>query len=327
MTNFWHNLPTPFFALAPMEAVTDTVFRHVVAKAARPDIFFTEFTNSAAFFSDIGRQSTNDRLLFSADEQPMVAQIWGTNPEHFAFMARELAKRGFAGIDINMGCPVKDVIKKGSCAALIETPELAAKLIAATKEGGLPVSVKTRIGFKTIKTEEWLGFLLKQNIAALTVHGRTAKEMSKVPAHWDEIAKTVNLRNQLAPHTKIIGNGDIADRTHGLELIRQTGVDGIMIGRGVFQNPFCFEASPQDHPPEELLDLLRLHLTLYEKTWPPHTRPYAPLKRFFKVYARDFDGAHELRIALMETANIAEARKILQAFTTSAKLKKIQGVI
>lgn len=294
-----------------MEAVTDTVFRHVVAKAARPDVFFTEFTNTAAFNNEYGRKSTETRLLFTADEQPMVAQIWGTNPQHYALMAKELARMGFAGIDINMGCPAKDVVKTGSCSALIETPKLAAQLIAAAKEGGLPVSVKTRIGFKTRKTEEWISFLLKQDLAALTVHGRTQKEMSKVPADWQEIAKAVQLRNQLAPQTVIIGNGDVLNRAQGLELAKQTGVNGVMIGRGVFNNVFCFEHEPQEHTPKEFIELLKFHLDLYEKTWAGRTMPFAPLKRFFKIYVRDFEGAHDLRAKLMEAKTIPEVRALL----------------
>lgn len=296
-----------------MDGVTDVVFRHVVARAAKPDVFVSEFTNAAAFFSEFGRKSTDSRLAFSTDEQPMVAQIWGTNPEHYAFMARTLAERGFAGIDINMGCPVKDVIKTGSCSALIETPELAAKLIAAAKQGGLPVSVKTRIGFKTRKTEEWLGFLLQQDLAALTVHGRLQKDMSKFPADWDEIAKAVKLRDKIAPQTVIIGNGDVMNRAEGLERIKQTGVDGVMIGRGVFTNPFCFEAEPRAHTREELLALLNFHLDLVEQS--EHTMPFAPLKRFFKIYIRDFDGASELRVQLMEAKNITQVRAILQGIS------------
>ncbi|HET9411356.1 MAG TPA: tRNA-dihydrouridine synthase [Candidatus Saccharimonadales bacterium] len=310
MNSFWHDLPKPFFVLAPMDAVTDTVFRHVVAKTARPDVFFTEFTNTDAFCSPKGSFSTETRLRFTPDEQPLVAQIWGTNPEHFAQMAKGLAKLGYTAIDINMGCPVKDIIKKGSCSALIDTPSLAAEIIAATKEGGLPVSVKTRVGTKVQKTEEWIGFLLQQDIAALTVHARTAKEMSKVPARWEEIAKSVQLRNQIAPDTILIGNGDVRDRQHGLELAEQTGVDGIMIGRGIFTNVFCFEQQPREHSKQELLDTLKFHLDLFEQTW--SERPYAPLKRFFKIYIRDFDGASELRAALMDTKNIAEARELLQ---------------
>jgi tRNA-dihydrouridine synthase len=296
-----------------MEAVTDVAFRHVVAKAAAPDVYFTEFVNAASFYSPQGHHSTQSRLAFASDEQPIVAQIWGTNPEHFAFMTKALAKRGFAGIDINMGCPAKDVVKTGACSALIENPSLAAELIQAAKESGLPVSVKTRIGFKTKKTEEWASFLLQQDIAALTIHGRTQKEMSKVPAHWDEIGKVVQLRNALAPQTIVIGNGDVRDRTHGLALAQESGVDGIMIARGIFHNPFAFETTPQEHSMQELLQLLDFHLELFDSTHKDESHPYDPLKRFFKIYVRDFPGASELRDKLMRSKSTAEARTILAA--------------
>jgi tRNA-dihydrouridine synthase len=307
--NFWQDLPKPFFVLAPMEAVTDVVFRHVVARAAAPDAYMTEFTNAASFCSLKGEASTRSRLAFTQDEQPMVAQIWGTNPEHFATMSKALAKRGFAGIDINMGCPEKNIVKKGSCAGLIANPSLAAELIKATKSGGLPVSVKTRIGLKTIQTEQWCGFLLRQNLAALTVHGRTQKEMSKVPAHWDEIGKVVKLRDQLAPETVVIGNGDVENRQHGEQLAQKYGLDGIMIGRGVFHNPFAFEKQPKDHTKEELLGLLNFHLDLFDQHQP---RKFDPLKRFFKIYICDFPGASELRAKLMRTKTTAEARLVLE---------------
>lgn len=310
--NFWQTLPRPFFALAPMDGATDVVFRHIIAKAARPDIFFTEFTNAASYFSEHGRTNAMRRLRFTPDEQPLVAQIWGTDPEQYAFMAKGLKDLGFAGIDINMGCPVKDVVKRGACSALIQTPGLAAELIAAAKEGGLPVSVKTRLGFKTQITEEWLGFLLNQDLAALTVHARTAKEMSLVPARWEEIAKVVALRDELAPHTAIIGNGDVANRQAGLARATQTSVDGVMIGRGAFVDPFCFSAHPREHSKEERLGLLRDHLDLFEETWRDTKTNFVALRRFFKIYVRDFDGASELRVSLMEAASISEVRAILK---------------
>jgi tRNA-dihydrouridine synthase len=212
-----------------------------------------------------------------------------------------------------MGCPAKDVTKKGAGSALIQTPELAAEIIAAAKTAGLPVSVKTRIGYRTKVTEEWLSFLLKQDIVALTVHGRTMKEMSKVPAHWDEIAKAVKLRDEIAPDTLIIGNGDVADRAEGLQRIAETGVDGIMIGRGVFTNVFCFEENPREHTQEELFNLLHMHLDLWEKTWKGDANFHA-LKRFFKIYVKGFAGASELREQLMNTATIDEARAVIDAF-------------
>lgn len=312
---FWQNLPRPFFILAPMEAVTDVVFRHVIAHAAAPDVYFTEFVNAASFCSPKGIHSTRGRLTFTSDEQPMVAQIWGSRPEHFAEMSKGLAKMGFAGIDINMGCPDKSVNKTGSGAALIETPELAAELIAAAKEGGLPVSVKTRVGYKKQKTEEWASFLLQQDIAALTIHARTQKEMSKVPARWEEIGKVVKLRDEIAPHTLIIGNGDVRDRQHGLELVEQYGVDGVMIGRGVFHNPFTFEEKPREHSREELLGLLSLQLDLFDKySKELEPRKFDPLKRFFKIYVREFAGASELREKLMHTKSTDEVRSLLATF-------------
>lgn len=314
MHNFWQELPKPFFVLAPMDGVTDVVFRHVVARAAQPDVYFTEFTNTDSFCSPQGKASTASRLAFTADEQPLVAQIWGINPEHFAQMARGMKELGFAGVDINMGCPAKDVIKKGACSALIETPSLAAEIIAATKECGLPVSVKTRVGFKTQKTEEWISFLLQQDIVALTVHARTAKEMSKVPARWEEVAKAVQLRNQLAPQTLIIGNGDVTNRADGLAKATQTGADGIMIGRGIFHDPFAFARAPREHTQQDYIDLLMFHLDLFDATWPEHA--YAPLKRFFKIYVNSFPGASEVREQLMATNSTAEARAVLKRSLT-----------
>jgi tRNA-dihydrouridine synthase len=313
MTSFWNDLPRPFFALAPMEAVTDVVFRHVIAAAAKPDMYFTEFTNAASYCSPAGAHSTRGRLAFTPDEQPMVAQIWGNRPEHFAEMARGLKEQGFSGIDINMGCPDKTVVKNGTCSALILQPELAAELIAAAKTGGLPVSVKTRLGFNaTSEWREWLTHLLNQDIANLTIHLRTRKEMSLVPAHYELIPEIKRLRDEIAPHILLTINGDIADRQHGEELVKTYGVDGIMIGRGVFHNPFAFETEPREHGREELLDLLRLQLDLFDKySKELEPRKFEPLKRFFKIYVRGFAGASELRERLMQTKSTDQVREIL----------------
>lgn len=316
MKNFWQDLPRPFFALAPMEAVTDVVFRHVVAAAGKPDIFFTEFTNAASYASEKGIESTRGRLAFTSDEQPMVAQIWGNNPEHFAFMSEGLAAQGFAGIDINTGCPDKTVVKQGSGSALIGDHELTAKLIAAAKEGGLPVSVKTRLGkLKIDEYRDWLKFLLEQDIVNLTIHLRTRKEMSKVPAHYELIADIVKLRNEIAPQTLITINGDIQDRKHGEELAAKYDVDGIMIGRGIFSNPFAFAKNPvADTSKADLLKLLNLHLDLFDKySTELEPRKFEPLKRFFKIYVRDFPGAAELREKLMHTKSTDEVRQLINS--------------
>lgn len=313
MTSFWDDLPRPFFALAPMEAVTDVVFRHVVAAAAPPDIYFTEFTNAASYCSPAGIHSTRGRLAFTPDEQPIVAQIWGNRPEHFAEMSRGLTEQGFAGVDINMGCPDKTVVKNGTCSALIRQPELAAELIAAAKNGGVPVSVKTRLGFNsTSEWHKWLTHLLSQDIANLTIHLRTRKEMSAVPAHHELIPEIKRLRDTIAPQTLLTINGDITDRQHGEQLVKTYGIDGIMIGRGVFHNPFAFETGPHEHTREELLDLLRLQLDLFDMySAELEPRKFEPLKRFFKIYVRDFPGASELRERLMQTKSTGQVREIL----------------
>jgi len=313
MTNFWNELPKPFFALAPMEEVTDIVFRHVIATAARPDVFFTEFTNASSFCSEKGVHSTRGRLKFTDDEQPIVAQIWGNKPDEFEQMSCSLADMGFRAIDINMGCPDKSIVHGGSGSGLIRTPELAGELITAAKTSGLPISVKTRLADISVEQwRDWITYLLNQDIANLIIHLRTRREMTKVDAHYELIPEIMKLRNEIAPKTLITINGDIRDRQHGLELAKQYGVDGIMIGRGVFHNPFAFEVEKREHTRKELLELLSLHLDLHDKySSELEPRKFDPLKRYFKIYIRDFPGASELRDQLMHTKSTAEARKIL----------------
>ncbi|MDG6637248.1 tRNA-dihydrouridine synthase [Staphylococcus aureus] len=313
--NFWSELPRPFFILAPMEDVTDIVFRHVVSEAARPDVFFTEFTNTESFCHPEGIHSVRGRLTFSEDEQPMVAHIWGDKPDQFRETSIQLAKMGFKGIDLNMGCPVANVAKKGKGSGLILRPDVAAEIIQATKAGGLPVSVKTRLGYYEIdEWKDWLNHVFKQDIANLSIHLRTRKEMSKVDAHWELIEAIKNLRDEVAPNTLLTINGDIPDRKTGLELAEKYGIDGVMIGRGIFHNPFAFEKEPREHTSKELLDLLRLHLSLFNKYEKDEIRQFNSLRRFFKIYVRGIRGASELRHQLMNTQSIAEARALLDEF-------------
>ncbi|HDE7548304.1 TPA: tRNA-dihydrouridine synthase [Staphylococcus aureus] len=313
--NFWSELPRPFFILAPMEDVTDIVFRHVVSEAARPDVFFTEFTNTESFCHPEGIHSVRGRLTFSEDEHPMVAHIWGDKPEQFRETSIQLAKMGFKGIDLNMGCPVANVAKKGKGSGLILRPDVAAEIIQATKAGGLPVSVKTRLGYYEIdEWKDWLKHVFEQDIANLSIHLRTRKEMSKVDAHWELIEAIKNLRDEIAPNTLLTINGDIPDRKTGLELAEKYGIDGVMIGRGIFHNPFAFEKEPREHTSKELLDLLRLHLSLFNKYEKDEIRQFKSLRRFFKIYVRGIRGASKLRHQLMNTQSIAEARALLDEF-------------
>ena len=313
--NFWNELPTPFFVLAPMEDVTDCVFRHVVAEAGAPDVYFTEFTNSESYCHPSGIESVRGRLMFTEDEQPIVAHIWGDNPENFRKMSIDLAEMGFKGIDLNMGCPVPNVAGRGKGAGLILRPDVAAELIQAAKAGGIPVSVKTRLGFKELdEWKDWLTHILKQDIANLSIHLRTRKEMSVGDAHWELIPEVKALRDEIAPNTKLTINGDILDRQMGLELVEKYGVDGVMIGRGVFKNPFAFEKEPREHTSEELLDLLRLQLDLQDKYADQLPRSMSGLHRFFKIYVKGFRGAGELRNQLMNTKSTTEVRALLDGF-------------
>lgn len=314
----------PFFSLAPMEAVTDVVFRHVVSKAARPDIYYTEFTNSSSFASPKGIHSTRGRLTFTPDEQPIIAQIWGSRPADIKFMCEKLPELGYRAIDINMGCPDKAVIKSGGGSDLIRNPDLAKEIIENAKAGGLPVSVKTRLGFSRAEEwHDWLKFLLEQKIEVLTIHLRTKKEMSKVPAHFELIPEILKLRDEIAPSTLIQINGDIKSRAQGLELWRKyPKIDGIMIGRGIFENPFCFEKNPPEtaRTSSDYLDLLELQLDLFEKySREFEKRRFEPLKRFFKIYVREFTGASDLRAKLMETKTVDEVREILKDFRNAAQ--------
>ena len=315
MVNFWDKLDKNFSVLAPMEDVTDTVFRQVIIRAGKPDVMFTEFTNCDGLCSK-GRDQIIHRLQFSKEERPIVAQIWGANPKNYEETARLCVQMGFDGIDINMGCPEKNVVKIGACASLIDNEELASQIIEATivgAEGKIPVSVKTRIGYSKIETERWITFLLTQNIQALTIHGRTAKEMSLVPNHWEEIKKACELKQKINPNIKIIINGDIVDSNDGVKLRMDNNADGYMIGRGVFKNPWCFDNKIKidDVTKTTRLELMQFHLKLWDETW-GETKHYPKLKKYFKIYCQSFDGASELRNELMETKDISSALILLQ---------------
>jgi tRNA-dihydrouridine synthase len=319
--NFWKTLPKPFTALAPMEGVTDIVFRQIMLKISRPDVFFTEFTSASGLMSK-GYAKVARALKFKNNELPIVAQIWGKNPEEFYKTSKICADLGFSGIDINMGCPIATVVKKGACAALIKNPNLAKELIAATKEGSkLPVSVKTRIGFENEAINDWIGFLLEQNLAALTVHLRTAMEMSKFSAHWEYAPKIVSLRNALSPSTVLIGNGDLKSYSEILEKYKQYGIEGFMAGRGVFSNPWIFKKQPleSDDNSSKRLELYLKHIKLFEKIWQDDKNPDS-LKKFSKMYINNFAGATEFRDKINSTKNTSEIIKLI-----SGSRQKISG--
>ncbi len=316
-----------------MDDVTDTVFRSIVHSTAPADLYVTEFVNVDGLMSP-GRPKLMKKLKFAADEGPLIAQLWGLKPENFETVARQIADGtiqrelglpegvNYVGIDINMGCPAKSEVQNGTCSALIKNRPLAAEIIEATKRGAesagqrMPVSVKTRLGYNEVDLT-WHEFLLGFDLDMLTIHWRTKKEMSKVPAHWELAPEVVKLRDKISPKTKIVGNGDVLTREQGEELARQHGLDGIMIGRGIFHDPYVFaKSSPwQGIGREERIKLYRKHVQLFADTWTtgPSTssgfsseRNIKTLNKFCKVYISDFDGAKEMRETLMNCSSTDE---------------------
>lgn len=318
MNNFWKQFSGPVFSLAPMEDVTDTVFREIVLGMAAPgklNVVFTEFTSVEGMNHPVGRGRVSERLIVNDSEKELlktqnvklVAQIWGRNPEIYRNIAQHLTENyQFDGIDINMGCPVKKVVKQGACSALIGEHGLAKEIIAATKEGtNLPVSIKTRTGIKQHQTEEWISQLLETEPAAIILHGRTQRMQSEGDADWNEIAKAVQLKNQINPNIPFHGNGDVFSYADGLNKIAETGVDGVMVGRGIFQNPWFFNPEKTEITKEERIQKLIDHTRLFEQTW-GGKKNFNILKRFYKIYLNSFDGAVKMRADLMEVKNFGE---------------------
>ncbi|MDO8602179.1 MAG: tRNA-dihydrouridine synthase [bacterium] len=334
---FWGKIKKPIMALAPMANVTDAAFRRIIAKYGKPDVFFTEFTSVEGLLSR-GKEKLLVDLWYSESERPIVAQIFGGKPEQFFEVAKLCAKLKFDGIDINMGCPDKGVEKSGGGAALITNPKLAAEIIKATQEGApnLPISVKTRIGYNKIELDTWIPALLETDIAALIVHLRTRKEMSFVPAHWELVPEIMRIAlhatRYMNERTLILGNGDVQTVAEAKEKSVQYGLDGVMIGRGIFGNPWLF-ARANNHPElvegwqptiEEKLRVCLEHTKLFEELFGSRTgatrytlhatrlKPFDIMKKHYKAYINGFPGSKELRSKLMEAKDVSEVEKILK---------------
>lgn len=319
MHSFWDKLPKPFFALAPMADVTDAAFRHLIALCGAPDVTWTEFVSADGLYHTREVQKMPDsenplmqNLRFSDIERPIVAQLFSSDPAMLEYGAHLVALLGFDGVDINMGCPDKAVEKQGAGAALMKNPAAARALIRAAKKGAstLPVSVKTRIGYRTNDLVTWLPELLAEEPAAVTVHARTRKELSDVPARWEHVREAVTLRNKSGSSTYIIGNGDVLDLDDARKKVEESGADGAMLGRAVFGNPWLFSKDTKrsegrnERTLEEKLHTLVLHCNLFE-TLVPH-KSFAVMKKHFKSYVHGFSGAAEARAVLFETKNARE---------------------
>lgn len=343
---FWASLEKPFFCQAPMADVTDAAFRQIIIKYSKPDVMWTEFVSADGLVSSKGRKSLLIDLKYSENERPIVAQLFTSKPENMYKAAQLIKELGFDGLDINMGCPDRGIEKQGAGAALIKNPKLAREIIRAAKEGvenKLPVSVKTRIGYNKLEIETWVPELLKEDIAAFIIHGRTRKEMSKVPASWDAIMRIVEIVKESGKSTLVIGNGDVINLEDAKKKAEKSGVDGVMLGRAMFGNPWLFtnrtfmnhncliESSPT-YPPklqcrrkllakvdcecitiEKKLEVMVEHTKLFKKLLGNH-KNFTIMKKHFKAYITDFNGAKELRIKLMETKNANEVKKIVDTF-------------
>lgn len=312
---FWEKLPKQFLALAPMYDVTDEAFRRIIATYGKPDVFYTEFVSTDGLQS-AGRERLAHHLWLSDIEHPIVAQVFGTKPEKYRETAKLVQELDFDGIDINMGCPDKNITKTGSCAALYKTPELAKEIVLACKEGApnLPVSVKIRIGDTVIDWRAWILKLLEAQPAAIAIHLRTRKEMSKVPAHWELMPEIVQfIHDNTTPETRprILGNGDVTTPQEAQEKFDATGCDGVMIGRGIFGNPWLFNTKRSAPDKNEKLAVLAEHIALYDKLY-TNVKPFDIMKRHFKAYINGFDGAAELRALLYECKSGEEALQVLQ---------------
>lgn len=333
VAGFWGELKKPIFVLAPMHDVTDAAFRHVIAKYGKPDVFYTEFASTEALMSEQGHDKVMHYLKFSEIEHPIIAQVFGSKSEKFKETTKLVASLGFDGIDINMGCPEKNAVKGGSCAGLFHTPDIAKDLILACKEGAreyatehgtkeIPVSIKIRIGDTKVDWENWVTKLLEAQPAAIAIHLRTRKEMSKVPAHWEvmpEIVKFIESKTTAETRPVILGNGDVENLEQAQKLIDETDCDGVMLGRAIFGNPWLFAKNLITPPTlEERLTVLIEHTKLYEKTF-EGKKPFDVMKRHFKAYVSGFDGAAELRGQMFETKSADELEALILDF-----LEKIQ---
>ncbi len=316
---FWSELPRPFFALAPMSAVTDAAFRRVIARCGRPDITWTEFVSADGLCSP-GRARMMHDFWYTEAERPIVAQLFGARPEKFREAAKLVHELGFNGIDINMGCPAREVERRCAGAALINNHALARAIIEATRDGagGLPVSVKTRIGYRNNQIDEWLAALIDADPAAITIHARTRDEASRVPARWDVVAHAAALARELRsdPATRplIIGNGDVKDLAGGRDRVEESRCDGVMIGRGIFGNPWLFnrDVNRDDLPLREILEVLLEHTALYIELL-GEIKPLELMKKHFKAYVSGFEGAAELRGRLMDAADYQQLSTIVQS--------------
>ena len=326
-SNFWQKLKQqsvknnkPILCSAPMADVTDLAFREMLAKYGKPSVIFTEFVSAdgLSLAPKSGQKKLLENFLYTTKERPIVAQIFGANSNNIMKAVRIVKKLGFDGVDVNMGCPENKIVKQGAGAGLIRTPELAKEIILAAKKEAnrgtkkIPVSVKTRIGFNKNELQTWLPKLLEAEPAVITIHCRTRKDMSLVPADWTKVKQAVEIRNESNKSTLIFGNGDIQNLDQAQRNFLETGCNGVMVGRGLFGNPFFFNSKKSNLTVSEKLKLLVEHTKKFTKLLPTHN--FSIMKKHYKAYCTGFDGAKELRVKLMAAEKVQDVERIIKAF-------------
>ena len=362
--DFWQKIDKPIVGLSPMDGVTDASFRFITAKHGGPDVTFTEFVNveSAFFVPDVLVKD----LTYTESERPVVAQIYGCTPEMFYKLAHVVCELGFDGLDINMGCPARKVAARGSGAALILTPGLAQSIIRAARQGiqhwfegqtlgdlkippeliqkfgisnrlrtGLeipprrrliPVSVKTRLGYDQVIVEEWVQTLLEEKPSVISLHGRTLKQMYRGNADWEAIARAVELAKN--SETLILGNGDLQNMSDAYRRVRETGVDGVLLGRSAQGNPWIFRTKEQvkqalrsndaasiPHAAISLEERFRVmieHSMRFEKH--RGIRCFVGMRKHLAWYCKALYRASELRSQLVRMNNAHEVVKCLRNY-------------
>ena len=316
---FWNKLEKPFFVLAPLANVTDASFRQHIIRYSRPDVLWTEFVSADGLCHPIGQKALLQDLVFQDNERPIVAQLFTAHPDKMREAARIVAELGFDGIDINMGCPDKNVMKQGAGASCMKDPDNAVALIQAAKKGvedvgkNIPVSVKTRLGFNEDVLESWLPKLLSAEPAALTLHARTKKDMSKVPARWERVKRAVEIRDALGSKTLIIGNGDVTSMADARAKVAETGCDGVMFGRAIFGNPWLFDEEKKEVTVAEKIAAALVHTEMYLEHWPGR-KSFELMKKFYRAYINNFPLAKELRAEMKEKKSIAEIKEVVERF-------------
>ena len=324
MNSFWKDLPAPLFVLAPMADVTDPAYRKVIASYKSADVMWTEFVSADGLYHTREMKRMKDEenplmrdLLFTKDEHPIVAQIFSSKPEMIHYASKLAGELGFDGVDINMGCPDKAIEKQGCGAGMMKRPELLPSIMKAAREGvkdaGRPsmgVSIKTRIGYNKEEIDTWIRAVLMEKPDALTVHLRTRKEMSKVPAHWELMPRIVALRDEVSPETRMLGNGDVENLEDARQKVEASGADGIMLGRAIFGTPWLFTGRTDTSPKERLEALSEL---AREFSLMRPAKSFHLLKKHVKAFVSGYDGASELRGRLMDAKDIDELQVLLSA--------------